>query len=385
MYQLFFLSFLSVFSLSFIANGSARPPSLGDAYALKAREAILMDYDTGTVLYEKNADAPTYPSSMTKIMTIYLAFERLKDGRMTLQSPIPISVKAWKTGGSRMFLEPNTHVPLEELMRGVIIQSGNDASVALAEGLGGIEENFAREMTEKAHALGAKNTEFKNAHGLFEAGHITTVRDLALISRSMVKEFPQYYPYFGEVRYTHNGITQPNRNPLLSIPHLKADGIKTGMTDEGGYGLVGSAEQDGRRLIVVVNGLLSEKERATVSEQLLSWGFREFENRTFPRSGTVIAQVKTWLGVDPTVDLIVHEGLTLVLAKDKNKNIAMEAIYKEPLEAPIQKGQVAGILRITLPDNSTREIPMTAAATVEQVSPFKRIFSALNYIIWGHS
>ncbi len=376
------LAFLFIFS-----NGvHAASPTLGDAYAEKAKEAILIDCDTGTVLYEKNADALTYPSSMTKIMSVYLAFERLKDGRMNLQSPILISPKAWKTGGSRMFLNPNTHVSLEEILKGVIIQSGNDASVALAEGLGGTEENFAREMTEKAHSIGAKNTSFKNAHGLTEDDHVSTVRDLAIIGRSIIKEFPEYYPYFGETKYTHNGITQPNRNPLLSIGHLKADGLKTGMTDEGGYGLVGSAEKDGRRLIVVVNGLKSEKDRATVSEQLLSWGFREFENKTFPKSGMPVVQgVKTWLGEEPTVDLTVQEPVTIVLDKGKMKQIKMEAIYQEPLEAPLAQGQVVGTLQITMPDQSIREIPLVIAKAVPSVGPFKRILSAFNYIIWGHS
>jgi D-alanyl-D-alanine carboxypeptidase (penicillin-binding protein 5/6) len=359
---------------------------IGDAYAQKAKEVILMDYETGTVLYEKNADTLTSPSSMTKIMSVYLAFERLKDGRLTLHSPILISPKAWKTGGTRMFLDPNTYVPLEEILRGIIIQSGNDASVALAESLGGTEENFAHEMTEKAHALGAKDSIFRNAHGLFEVGHVSTVRDLALIARSIIKEFPQYYPYFGEISYSHNGITQINRNPLLSISHLKADGLKTGRTDEGGYGLVGSAEQNGRRLIVVVNGLPSEKERATVSEQLLSWGFRDFETKTFPRPDTpVIAEAKTWLGVEPTVGLTVQAPVTVILDKSKETQVKVEALYQEPLEAPLPQGQIVGTLIITLPDQSVREVPLVTTHPVALVSPFQRILSAFNYIVWGHS
>jgi D-alanyl-D-alanine carboxypeptidase (penicillin-binding protein 5/6) len=381
------LSYLIVTLFSFTgAVGGNTPSSIGDAYAQKAKEAILMDYDTGTVLYEKNADTLTSPSSMTKIMSVYLAFERLKDGRLTLQSPILISPKAWKTGGTRMFLDPNTYVPLEELLRGIIIQSGNDASVALAEGLGGTEENFAREMTEKAHALGAKNTTFKNSHGLFEEGHVSTVRDLAIIGRSIAKEFPQYYPYFGEISYSHNGITQMNRNPLLSIPHLKADGLKTGRTDEGGYGLVGSAAQNGRRLIVVVNGLSSEKERAAVSEQLLSWGFRDFENRTFPKpNNPIITEVKTWLGTEPTVGLTVQEPLTIVFDKSKGTQVKVEALYQEPLEAPLKQGQIVGTLIITLPDQSVQEVPLVTARSVDLVSHFQRIISAFNYIVWGHS
>ena len=375
-----------VLLLFYFSSATAATTNLGDAYAQNAKEVILMDYETGTVLYEKNADTLTSPSSMTKIMTVYLAFEGLKDGRLNLQSPVAVSPKAWKTGGTRMFLDPNTYVPLEEILRGIIIQSGNDASVALAETLGRTEENFAREMTDKAHAIGAKNTTFKNAHGLFEEGHVSTARDLAIIGRSIIKEFPAYYHYFGETSYTHNRIPQPNRNPLLSITHLKADGLKTGRTDEGGYGLVGSAEQNGRRLIVVVNGLPSEKERATVSEQLLSWGFREFETRTLPKPGIPVVQgVKTWLGVESTVDLTVQEPVTVIIDKSKGNQVKVEALYQEPLEAPLSQGQIVGALIITLPDQSVREVPLVTAQAVTMVSPFQRILSAFNYIVWGHS
>lgn len=361
--------------------------SLGDAYAGKARHVILMDYDTGEILYERDPDTPTHPSSMTKIMTVYLAFERLKDGRITLQDKLPVSTKAWKTGGSRMFIEPNTYVTIEDLLKGVVIVSGNDASVALAEGLGGNEENFAAEMTERAHALGAKTTSFKNAHGLAEDGHFTTARDLATISRSIIKEFPEYYPYFAETTYEYNNIKQPNRNPLLSKRHLSADGLKTGVTDyiHGGYGLVGSAKKGNRRLILVVNGLETEKERATVSEQLMSWGFREFDNVTLFKAGDTVDTANTWLGASPTVTLTTLEDITLTLEKSKQKQVKVEAVYEAPIEAPIRQGQEIGKLVITIPGKAPIENPLVAGNSVEPVGAFQRVFSALNYIIWGQS
>lgn len=368
----------------FISSNVLAAKSLGDAYAEKAKEAILIDYDTGTVLYEKNADMPTNPSSMTKVMTVYLAFERLKDGRLSLKDPMRISTKAWKTQGSRMFLNPNTFVPVDDLLHGVITVSGNDASVALAEGMCGSEENAAYEMTEKAHAIGATNTTFKNAHGLAAPGHLSTARDLATIALALIKNFPEYYPWFKEKKYTYNKITQPNRNPLLNLSHLNADGLKTGVTDEGGYGLIGSAEKDGRRLVLVVNGLPSEKERATVSEQLLSWGFREFETITLAKANVKLVQAPTWLGTTPTVDLVVGEDVTLTLSKEKKKTLSMDAIYESPIPAPLTEGQRVGTLLVHIAGELDKEIPLLAATSVEKVGPFKRVFAALQHIIWGH-
>lgn len=359
--------------------------ALGDAYAKNAKEVILLDAVTGDVLYEKNPDAITHPSSMTKIMTVYLAFERLKSNRISLEDSFPVSTKAWKTGGSRMFVEPNTRVALPDLLRGVAVQSGNDASIVLAEGLGGTEENFALEMTEKAQSLGAKNTFFKNAHGLACSGHRTTVRDLSIIARSLMKNFPLYYPYFSEKSFTYNKITQPNRNPILNAKGFEPTGLKTGVTDEGGYGLVATAKKDKSRLVLVVNGLSSEKERAVTSEQLLNWGFREFETVTLVQGGTELVKANTWLGEDPTVSLVIEKDIKSTIEKSKRDQIKIEAVYNGPIEAPIQAGQVVGTLLIHIPGRSIQEVPLVASRKVALVSPFKRILSAINYIIWGHS
>lgn len=358
--------------------------SIGNAYANEASEAILMDYDTGAILFEKNADKLTNPSSMTKVMSVYLAFERLKDGRMTLQDKIPVSVKAWKTGGSRMFIEPNTYVSLEDLLRGIIIQSGNDASVALAEGLGGSEENFALEMTQKARDIGATQTTFKNSHGLAVEGHMTTVHDLAVIARNMIQNFPEFYPLFSERSFTYNNIRQPNKNPILGLSHLNGDGLKTGHTDEGGYGIIASATKGNRRLILVINGLPSEKKRAMAAEQLLSWGLREFENTTLVKAGDPLVDANTWLGKKPSIMLTTQEDVSLTLEKSQKRHIKMEAIYKTPIAAPIQKGQIVGRLEISIPGRKTMEVPLVSTQTVEPVGMLDRAFSALNYIIWGH-
>lgn len=376
-----FFCFIAVLVL---ASQTFAAKSLGDAYAEKAKEVILIDYETGAVLYEKNADTLTNPSSMTKVITVLLAFQRLKDGRLSMQDKLMISPKAWKTGGSRMFLNPNTFVTVEELLHGIITVSGNDASVALAEGMSGTEENAADEMTAIAREYGATNTTFKNAHGLAAPGHLSTARDLALISRNLIKNFPEYYPLFKEKSYTYNKISQPNRNPLLGVTHLNADGLKTGMTDEGGYGLIGSAEKDGRRLILVINGLSSEKERATVSEQLLSWGFREFETVTLAKAHTAILQAPTWLGREPTVDLIVGKDVSLTLSKDKKKEITLEAVYTSPIPAPLTQEQPVGNLIIHIPGQEDQQVPLLAAKAVDSVGPFQRVFAALKHIIWGH-
>jgi len=376
-----FFCFIAVLVL---ASQTFAAKSLGDAYAEKAKEVILIDYETGAVLYEKNADTLTNPSSMTKVITVLLAFQRLKDGRLSMQDKLMISPKAWKTGGSRMFLNPNTFVTVEELLHGIITVSGNDASVALAEGMSGTEENAADEMTAIAREYGATNTTLKNAHGLAAPGHLSTARDLALISRNLIKNFPEYYPLFKEKSYTYNKISQPNRNPLLGVTHLNADGLKTGMTDEGGYGLIGSAEKDGRRLILVINGLSSEKERATVSEQLLSWGFREFETVTLAKAYTPILQAPTWLGTEPTVDLIVGKDVSLTLSKDKKKEITLEAVYTSPIPAPLTQEQPVGNLIIHIPGQEDQQVPLLAAKAVDSVGPFQRVFAALKHIIWGH-
>ncbi|MBM3610935.1 MAG: D-alanyl-D-alanine carboxypeptidase [Alphaproteobacteria bacterium] len=376
--------FFCFIAILVLASQTFAAKSLGDAYAEKAKEVILIDYETGAVLYEKNADTLTNPSSMTKVITVLLAFQRLKDGRLSMQDKLMISPKAWKTGGSRMFLNPNTFVTVEELLHGIITVSGNDASVALAEGMSGTEENAADEMTAIAREYGATNTTLKNAHGLAAPGHLSTARDLALISRNLIKNFPEYYPLFKEKSYTYNKISQPNRNPLLGVTHLNADGLKTGMTDEGGYGLIGSAEKDGRRLILVINGLSSEKERATVSEQLLSWGFREFETVTLAKAYTPILQAPTWLGTEPTVDLIVGKDVSLTLSKDKKKEITLEAVYTSPIPAPLTQEQPVGNLIIHIPGQEDQQVPLLAAKAVDSVGPFQRVFAALKHIIWGH-
>jgi len=358
---------------------------IANKYAEFAKEAILMDVDTGTVIYEKNPDKITHPSSMTKIMTVYPAFIRLKDGRLSMEDKFKTSTRAWKTGGTRMFLEPNKYVKVADLLKGIIVQSGNDASIVIAENLGGSEENYANEMTELAESLGAKNSSFKNAHGLAEPGHYSTVRDLATITSQLIKNFPDLYYLFKEKVFTYNNIKQYNRNPLLKIPGLNATGTKTGHTDEGGYGLVGSAEKDGRRLVVVVNGLPSEKKRAEAAERLLNWGFREFNNYTMFEVGKPIVEANTWLGTKGTVPLITNGSVRITLPKASKHSMKVEAVYSSPIAAPIQKGQLVGRLEITSQNSDTINIPLLAGESVEEVGIFGRLLSALRYIVWGHS
>jgi D-alanyl-D-alanine carboxypeptidase (penicillin-binding protein 5/6) len=255
----------------------------------------------------------------------------------------------------------------------------------LAESLAGAEDDYAKEMTEIAEKLGAKNSSFKNSHGLAEPGHYTTVKDLAIITSQLIKNFPELYHLFKQQVFTYNNIKQYNRNPLLKTPGLDATGTKTGHTDEGGYGLVGTAEKDGRRLIVVVNGLPSEKKRAAAAEQLLNWGFREFDNYYMFEPKKPILEANVWLGKKGTVPLIANDNIKVTLPKASRHNLKIEAIYSDPIPAPIKDGQLVGRLEITSPGTSTINIPLFAGEDIKEVGIFGRLLSALNYIIWGHS
>ena len=263
-------SVLALVAFGVLASQPAR------AYETSAGQAILVDANTGTVLFEKNADEITFPSSMTKLMTIYLVFAHLADGSLHLDDELPVSEKAWRMQGSKMFVEVGTSVRVEDLLRGVVVQSGNDATVVLAEGLAGSEEAFAVEMTEMAQELGMTNSVFRNASGWPDPDHVSSARDLAILAQRTIEDFPQYYHYYAEEVFVWHDIEQHNRNPLLyNTPG--ADGLKTGHTEAAGYGLTASAERDGRRLILVVNGLASTQERASEGQRLIEYGFREFE------------------------------------------------------------------------------------------------------------
>lgn len=349
-----------------------------------AREAILVDYDTGQVLFEKDAERPMPPASMTKIMTVFLAFERLADGRLRMEDEIPISEKAWRKGGSKMFVEVGTRVSVEDILHGIIVQSGNDAAIALAEALSGTEEAFAELMTEKAAEIGMKDATFRNATGWPDPEHRITAEGLSILAREMIRRFPEYYRIYGETTFTYNGIKQGNRNPLL-YKGMGADGLKTGHTQNAGYGLTASAKRGDRRLILVVNGLGSVRERSSESERLLEWGFREFDNYTLLERGELVEEASVWLGAKETVPLVTENELVLTMPRASRKEMRVTVEYEGPIPAPIVKGQVLARLRVAAPGMEDRIMPLRAGDDVAKLGPVGRITSAIGHLIWGPS
>lgn len=348
-----------------------------------ARQVLLIDFTTGVVLLEKKADELMAPSSMTKIMTAYIIFENLKKGNIQLDMTLPVSERAWRMGGSKMFVPLNGMVSIEDLLKGIIIQSGNDACTVVAEGLAGTEEAFAEVMTEKAHEMGALRTTFKNASGWPEPTHVTTARDLAIIAHRLITDFPEFYGMFGEKEFVYNRIRQWNRNPLL-YKNIGCDGIKTGHTDSGGYGIVASVVQGERRLLLVVNGLPTDKARAQEVLKLMTWALQTFDNYSLFKPGDLVEKVPVWLGEDNFVEATVGEDAVMTLPKVSRKGLKVDILYEAPVKAPFKKGDVIGKIMITLPSQTLPvEVPLVAANSVGKAGFFKRIRNSFHYLIWG--
>jgi len=353
-----------------------------NAVETAALHAILIDTSTGTILMEKDADVGTAPASMSKIMVLYMLFERLADGNLTMEDTFAVSEKAWRMGGSKMFVGVNTRVTISDLLRGVIVQSGNDASIVIAEGLGGTESNFAVEMTERAAELGLTNSVFKNATGWPEEGHVMSARDIATLALRLITDFPQYYAIFAETSFTYNDIKQSNRNPLL-YDFPGADGLKTGHTEASGYGLAASAVRNGRRLILILNGLESVQDRTREAERLLDWGFREFANYTLFTEGEVVDNAPVWLGAQATVPLVIQDELTLTLSRTARRNMTVKTVYQSPIPARIETGTELAKLVIEAPDIPSVELPLVAGADVERLGVLGRLGAAVSFLVWG--
>ena len=357
------------------------------AIETKAKNLILIDYETGQTLTAKDAQRMIPPASMSKLMTIYMVFEKIKDGSLSLDDTFTVSENAWRKGGaasgsSTMFLSIGEKVRVEDLIKGMIIQSGNDACIVAAENLAGSEEDFAEEMNKKARALGLNNSSFVNATGWPHPDQRMSVEDLAKLARRLISEFPEYYHIFSEKNFTHNNIKQGNRNPLLySMPY--ADGLKTGHTEEAGFCLVGSAKKDNRRLISVMSGLKSNKERSEEAEKIMNWGFREFDNYTMLTEGQKIADIPVWFGKDNTVGLIVGEKVRNTLQKSKINKVKMTAIYDKPVQAPIKKGDRLGVIKIEIPGQPQAEIPLLADKDVEKLGFFGKVAENFRYLLFG--
>lgn len=349
-----------------------------------AKQAILFDLTTNTILYEKEADVPMPPASMSKLMTTYLLLEKIKFGELPLESTTTVSRKAWKMGGSKMFIEVGKSVSIEDLLRGIIIQSGNDAAVAIAETIAGSEEAFAEMMTEKAKQIGMTGSHFANSTGWPDTQHYMTARDLAVLAQRLIVDFPEYYHYFSEKEFTYNKIKQRNRNPLLfKVPG--ADGLKTGHTEASGYGVVGTVERDGRRLIVVVNGLTSKRARSRESERMIEWGYRNFAMLPLFKAGDVVSDADVWLGQEKRINLVVPDNVVVAMPKRSRSKMKISAHFNSPISAPILIGQEVGYVTVAAPDFKTQKYPLIAGQGTSKLGIFDKIPAAINYLIFGAS
>ena len=357
---------------------------------IKARTAILQDYLSGEILYEKESDRSIYPASMTKIMTSIVAFDLIKSGDLSLDDKFIISEKAWRlstAGYSSMFIMVGDEVSVEDLLLGIIVASGNDACVALAEGIAGTEDEFAILMTTKAKELGMENTNFANSSGINDPDNYSTVKDIMIMSNYLIKEHPKYYEWFKKKEFTWNRtggdpITQGNRNPLL-YKNIGADGIKTGYLAVERYSLASSIVRNGRRLIAVGSGFDTKNSRSRESSKLLTYGITNFDLVEIIKAKQPIEKIDVWLGKESSVDVHVNQDIYKSIKKAKKKLLKVSIKYSGPVEAPIKKGQVIGKLRVVYDDEIFGEYDLITSKKVEKVNIFSRLIKSLNYLIWG--
>ncbi len=375
--------FFILINLTFISS------SFSD-FEVKARTAILQDFLSGEILYEKEPDRSIYPASMTKIMTSIIAFDLIKSGDLSLDDKFIVSEKAWRlstSGYSSMFIMIGDNVSVENLLHGIITASGNDACIALAEGIAGTEEEFAILMTAKAKELGMENTNFTNSSGINDPDNYSTVKDILIMSRYLIKEHPEFYKWFSIKEFTWDRtggdpITQGNRNPLL-YKNIGVDGIKTGYLAVEKYSLASSLERNGRRLIAVGSGFDSKNTRSRESTKLLTYGLTNFDLVQINKSDKPIDKIDVWLGKDKQVDVYVNEDIYKTIKKAKKKLLKVALRYNEPIEAPIQKDDIVGKLRLVYDEELIAEYDLLAANEVKKVNIFTRLIKSLNYLIWG--
>lgn len=337
-----------------------------------AEYAIIMDYRTGATLFEKNARAPTSPASMSKLMTVAIVFERLKNGSLSLDEMFSVSEKAWRMGGSKMWVRVDTEISVENLLRGVIVQSGNDACIVLAENVAGSEEAFVELMNAKAREWGLNDSTFANATGWPNPNHQMSMRDLALLTRKIINEYGDYYTMFAEREFTWEKIRQGNRNPLLDMID-GADGLKTGHTEESGYGLVGSAVQNGERRIVVLNGLGSERERATESARMMRIAFNDFTAKTFYEPGDLVGEAAVFKGKQKTVPLMAADKVSMIVHRSNLNDAKATIIYRGPVAAPVRENQQIGLLRVEVENGPFKEYPLYAGRGVGELGVLGKI------------
>jgi D-alanyl-D-alanine carboxypeptidase (penicillin-binding protein 5/6) len=349
---------------------------------VQARQALIVDYATGAVLLEKNADQLMPPSSMSKLMTMYVVFEQLKAGRLQLDQTLPVSERAWRMGGSKMFVELGGQVRVEDLIRGVIVQSGNDACIVLAEAISGSEQQFAELLNQTGRRIGLQNSNFRNSTGWPDPEHRMTARDLSILARRIIQDFPDQFAYYNERSFRFNNITQENRNPLLSRV-AGADGLKTGHTEEAGFGLTGTARRGDRRVILVVNGLPSMRARAEESERLMEWSFREFEAVVLFRAQDTIEEVPVYLGERNRVPMVGGRDLVLTLPRQWRNRLQVRLRYEAPLTAPVARGQTIGTMVVGGQGVPQLEVPLLAGADVERLGIVSRIPAVVSRLVFG--
>lgn len=348
----------------------------------KADSAIILDANSNTILFEKNSDMKQGPASMSKLMLTYMVFERLQNNSLSLDQEFIVSKKAWKYGGSKMFVKIGDTVSVNDLLKGVIIQSGNDACIVLAEGLSGSEDNMVEEMNDKAIELGLTGSNFTNVTGWPHKDHYMTLRDIAHLSKEIINKFPEYYYLFSVNEFTYNDIRQFNRNKLISIDGY--DGLKTGRTTQSGFGVAASSKKNNRRIVSVVNGLNSDKDRINETKKLVNWAFREFITLDLYKAEDTIQLAKVWLGKEPLVPLVLNEDLAITIKKKNLDKYKIKLVYETPIIAPIKKGDKIAELHL-IEGDSTKTKDIYAGKNIDKISKFYRSFSIVNYLLFGVS
>ena len=371
----------------FISLATLALPAVAQRMATPAKQAILLDASTGSILFEKDADTPFPPASMSKLMTVYLAFDAIKQGELALDDEVTVSDETWRewnNRGSTMYLRARDVVTVADLLRGIIVLSGNDACVVLAEHMAGSHETFVEWLNAKAIDLNMTNSHFKNANGWPAEGHVMSARDLATLSLRLSTDFPDMYPMFAEREYLYKNFRSNmyNRNPLLGT-FPGADGLKTGHTEESGYGLAGSAEREGRRLVLVVGGLTSKNARTRESKRLMQYGYRNFSHYPLFRTGETIDYGEVWLGETATVPLVIGEDVAITMSRRQRAQMKVSIEYQNPIPAPIQKGQKLGELLVEMPGRETVRKPILAGQSIAEVGGLGKIGAAFEYMLFG--
>jgi D-alanyl-D-alanine carboxypeptidase (penicillin-binding protein 5/6) len=382
----------SVMLLAIFVVGSAS--SFAQTIDTPAKYAILLDAETGTVLFEKNADTPFPPASMSKLMTTYVAFDMITNGTFALDDTTTVSTdvwRKWRGQGSTMFLNANDEVTIEQLLKGIIIQSGNDACVVLAEAMAGTEEAYVQWMNAAATEMGLQDSHFVNTNGWPEEGQVMSARDLATLAQNIVNEFPELYKIYSERSYAYGidsssgrEINQRNRNPILGRVE-GGDGLKTGHTEESGYSLTASAERDGRRLVMVVSGLQSERSRSREGQRLLEYGFRNFKTYHMFTAGQVIDVAEVWLGAETRVPMVVEQPVTITMSRFDRARMTATLVYDSPIPAPIKTGQAIAHIRISVPEKDDIIVPLLAGSDIESLGGFGKISAAFAHMLFGAS